>query len=47
MSRREGERDFIPVRIAILAVSDTRSLEDDKSGDLLQELAILAGHSVQ
>lgn len=30
-------RDFIPVRIAVLAVSDTRSLAEDRSGDTLVE----------
>jgi len=28
-------REFIPVRIAVLTVSDTRGLDDDKSGDTL------------
>ncbi|MBL4614456.1 MAG: molybdenum cofactor biosynthesis protein B [Magnetovibrio sp.] len=35
MSKIEGERDFLPVRIAVLTVSDTRSLENDTSGDTL------------
>lgn len=35
MSKIEGERDFLPVRIAVLTVSDTRSLENDRSGDTL------------
>ena len=26
---------FIPVRIAVLTVSDTRTLKDDRSGDVL------------
>jgi len=30
-----SERDFIPVRIAVLTVSDTRALAQDKSGDVL------------
>ncbi|MFZ8869758.1 MAG: molybdenum cofactor biosynthesis protein, partial [Paracoccaceae bacterium] len=28
-------RDFVPVNIAVLTISDTRSLGEDKSGDLL------------
>lgn len=39
-------REFIPVRIALLTVSDSRSLEDDKSGDLLQDRIIAAGHHI-
>lgn len=38
------ERDFIPVRIAVLTVSDTRRLEDDKSGDVLAGRIEAAGH---
>lgn len=35
MSRIDETLDFLPVRIAVLTVSDTRSLENDKSGDTL------------
>ena len=35
---------FVPVRIAILTVSDTRSLADDKSGDTLAGRIAEAGH---
>jgi molybdenum cofactor biosynthesis protein B len=34
------------LNLAILTVSDTRSLTDDKSGNVLLELATLAGHKV-
>lgn len=44
MSRIDESRPFIPVRIAVLTVSDTRSLEDDKSGNVLSERLIDAGH---
>jgi len=44
MTRLDMSRDFIPVRIAVLAVSDTRSLAEDKSGDLLQARLQEAGH---
>ena len=46
MSKIEGERDFLPVNIAVLTVSDSRSLEDDKSGLALVERIKAAGHSV-
>ena len=36
----------MPVNIAILSVSDTRSMANDKSGDLLQELILQSGHNV-
>jgi len=44
MTRLNPDREFIPVRIAILAVSDTRSLAEDKSGAVLQERVQEAGH---
>lgn len=37
-------RPFIPVRIAVLTVSDTRSLADDKSGQTLADRIADAGH---
>jgi molybdenum cofactor biosynthesis protein B len=37
-------RTFRPVRIAILTVSDTRSLDEDSSGDLLAARLLAAGH---
>lgn len=37
-------RTFIPVRIAVLTVSDTRGPADDKSGDTLVERLAAAGH---
>ncbi len=35
---------FIPIRIAVLTVSDTRTTADDKSGDVLAERVSKAGH---
>ena len=35
---------FVPVRIAVLTVSDTRGPEDDRSGDVLVERLRAAGH---
>lgn len=40
----DGKRLFVPVRIAVLTVSDTRSFDDDKSGNTLVERLTEAGH---
>lgn len=37
-------REFIPIRIAVMTVSDTRTLEDDRSGDILVARLEEAGH---
>ncbi|MHA1548609.1 MAG: molybdenum cofactor biosynthesis protein B [Alphaproteobacteria bacterium] len=39
-------RQFIPVRFAVLAVSDTRTLADDRSGATLVEMITEAGHTM-
>lgn len=44
MSRIDETRPFIPVGIAVLTVSDTRTLAEDKSGDTLVERLLAAGH---
>jgi molybdenum cofactor biosynthesis protein B len=36
--------DFVPVRIAVLTVSDSRSLSDDKSGATLVGRLVSSGH---
>jgi molybdenum cofactor biosynthesis protein B len=41
-----NEREFLPVRIAVLTVSDTRQLADDKSGDVLAKRIADAGHTL-
>lgn len=41
-----SERLFVPAKIAILTVSDTRTPADDRSGDTLDERARAAGHEV-
>ncbi len=46
MSRIDESIEFIPVRIAVLTVSDTRSLDDDRSGQTLVDRIETAGHSV-
>ncbi|GAD55542.1 molybdenum cofactor biosynthesis protein B [Limimaricola cinnabarinus] len=38
------DRDFLPIRIAILTVSDTRDAADDRSGNTLVERLTAAGH---
>ena len=40
----KAPRDFIPLRIAVLTVSDTRTMEEDRSGDTLAERLEGAGH---
>jgi molybdenum cofactor biosynthesis protein B len=37
-------KEFIPVRIAVLTVSDTRTAAEDRSGDTLVERLTAAGH---
>ncbi len=44
MSRTDETRDFRPVRIAVLTVSDTRTAANDASGDTLVERLTDAGH---
>jgi len=46
MSKITGEREFLPVNIAVLTVSDSRTLQDDKSGLTLVERIEAAGHNV-
>jgi molybdenum cofactor biosynthesis protein B len=40
----EAERQFIPLSIAVLVVSDSRTEKTDKSGKLLAERLAAAGH---
>mgnify|MGYP000548406195 CR=1 FL=1 len=44
MTEKDPAKTFIPVRIAVLTVSDTRSLGDDRSGDALVARIEAAGH---
>ena len=46
MSRIDETRAFLPVHIAILTVSDTRTTADDRSGDTLAALIARDGHVV-
>jgi molybdenum cofactor biosynthesis protein B len=42
----DQSRQFVPLKIAVLTVSDTRELADDKSGATLAERIAKAGHAV-
>jgi molybdenum cofactor biosynthesis protein B len=44
MTEAPQARPFIPVRIAVLTVSDTRTPETDRSGQVLSERIAEAGH---
>jgi molybdenum cofactor biosynthesis protein B len=44
MTRIDESRGFLPVNIAVLTVSDSRTAADDRSGDLLAERLAAAGH---
>lgn len=44
MAKIDETRPFIPVRIAVMTVSDTRTIETDKSGNVLVGLLNEAGH---
>ncbi|MDE0539302.1 MAG: molybdenum cofactor biosynthesis protein B [Rhodospirillales bacterium] len=46
MSEKKSEREFLPVNIAVLTVSDTRTLEDDNSGEALVDRIAGAGHEL-
>jgi molybdenum cofactor biosynthesis protein B len=44
MAGIDETKAFIPVRIAVLTVSDTRKPEDDRSGQTLVDRLVAAGH---
>ncbi|MCL4132826.1 UNVERIFIED_CONTAM: hypothetical protein GTU68_027004 [Idotea baltica] len=44
MSRIDESKEFIPVRIAVLTVSDTRTEAEDRSGQVLVDRLTAAGH---
>ncbi|CUK05353.1 Molybdenum cofactor biosynthesis protein B [Shimia thalassica] len=46
MPRFDETKEFVPVRIAVMTVSDTRALDQDKSGDTLVGRIEKAGHIV-
>jgi molybdenum cofactor biosynthesis protein B len=46
MASPNATRDFVPLNIAVLTISDTRSLADDKSGTTLSDRLTTAGHKL-
>lgn len=46
MSRIDETIEFVPIRIAILTVSDTRVIEEDRSGQVLVDRLTAAGHTL-
>lgn len=46
MPKIDESRDFIPVNIAVLTISDTRTFADDRSGDTLAGRVEAAGHTI-
>ena len=46
MSGIDERIPFAPINVAVLTVSDTRTVRDDRSGDTLAERIRAAGHSV-
>lgn len=46
MTKSQTEKQFIPLQIAVLTVSDTRTEETDTSGKTLAERAAKAGHRI-
>jgi len=46
MSGQKNERDFIPLNIAVLTISDSRTEATDKSGALLVARLTSAGHQL-
>ena len=47
MSSIDTSRKFISINIGLITISDTRSLENDQSGDLLNNLITTFGHYVK
>ena len=46
MSKLDLKRNFVPIKIAILTISDTRIFQNDKSGDILALKINEAGHNL-
>jgi len=44
---KNKEKEFIPVNIAVLTISDRRTLENDESGDLLVDQLQSYGHKLK
>src|SRR6266436_9247685 len=46
MASIDESKQFVPLNIALLTISDTRSLGDDKSGTTLADRLTAAGHKL-
>ena len=46
MAGIDETKRFVPLKIAVLTISDTRSIKDDKSGAVLVQRIVAAGHLV-
>lgn len=46
MAGIDETKEFVPIRIAVMTVSDTRTEKDDKSGDLMASMLQEAGHEL-
>jgi len=46
MAGIDESRQFVPLKMAVLTISDTREAADDKSGTTLVERIRAAGHAV-
>ena len=42
----KAPREFMPIGIAVITISDTRTMADDKSGDTLAERITSTGHKL-
>ena len=47
MKKTQISSEFISINIALLTISDSRTIENDKSGNLLQERIISIGHNLK
>ena len=46
MPKLDETRPFLPVNIAVITISDSRTKEDDRSGDILEKMIKEDGHKV-
>lgn len=46
MSIPHPDRQFIPLNCAIITISDTRTVANDKSGQIIQNLLTQSGHNI-
>ena len=47
MNNIDNSKKFLSINLGIITISDTRSLENDKSGNLLYERIVIFGHKVE